>query len=251
MAKQLSVMMITKNAEEMLERSLESVSGLADEVVIIDDYSVDKTKEIAKRFGCRYYLHHDVDLGRQRRYGIEKTTCKWVLVLDADETVSYSLYKQIKRVVNKKNNTYNGYFIQFQNHYLGRQIQFGGESYKKLWFIRKAYVTINPSLIHETFHLKRGKIGLLKGKIFHYSYRSIIQMYQKFTDYALRQAKQRSKKGEKTNLKKIFLNPAHMFWARFVEDDGYKDGFFRIPLDLGFAYMEFLTYFSMLFSKKK
>jgi len=43
------------------------------------------------------------------------------------------------------------------------------------------------------------------------------------------------------------MYPAHMFWARFIKDKGYKDGFFRIPLDLGFACMEFITYFSMLF----
>ena len=67
-------------------------------------------------------------------------------------------------------------------------------------------------------------------------------MYCKFTRYALNDAKQKSIKGEKTSLKKIIMYPMHMFWSRFIEDKGYKDGLFRIPLDLGFAYMEFVTY---------
>ena len=76
-------------------------------------------------------------------------------------------------------------------------------------------------------------------------------MYGKFTDYALREAKIKKEKGERTSLRKIFFHPAHMFWARFVEDEGYKDGLFRIPLDLGFAYMEFLTYITLPFISLK
>ena len=75
-------------------------------------------------------------------------------------------------------------------------------------------------------------------------------MYKKFTDYAIRNASEKLKKGEKTSIKKIFIYPVHMFWARFIKDKGYKDGFFRMPLDIGFAYMEFLTYFLLIFKKK-
>ena len=76
-------------------------------------------------------------------------------------------------------------------------------------------------------------------------------MYKKFTDYAIREAKQRRLNGESTSLKKIVMYPPHMFWARFIKDEGYRDGLFRIPLDLGFAYMEFLTYMTMLFLPKQ
>ena len=70
-------------------------------------------------------------------------------------------------------------------------------------------------------------------------------MYKKFTAYAFWEAKDKFKSGERSSLKKLILYPVHMFWARFIKDKGYKDGYFRIPLDLGFAYMEFLTYASL------
>ena len=71
-------------------------------------------------------------------------------------------------------------------------------------------------------------------------------MFIKFTDYAIREAKQKARKHEKSSLKKIFLYPLHMFWARFFKDKGYRDGIRRIILDAGFAYMELLTYSALL-----
>ncbi|PIZ67364.1 hypothetical protein COY12_02075 [Candidatus Roizmanbacteria bacterium CG_4_10_14_0_2_um_filter_33_96] len=58
-------------------------------------------------------------------------------------------------------------------------------------------------------------------------------------------AKEKYLSGEKSSFKKVFIYPIHMFWARFITDKGYEDGLFRIPLDLGFAYMEFVTYFML------
>ena len=72
-------------------------------------------------------------------------------------------------------------------------------------------------------------------------------MFSKFTDYGVRMAREKYLAGEKSSLRKIFLNPPHMFWARFVEDKGFEDGLFRIPLDLLFAYMEFIMYVSLAF----
>ena len=130
---------------------------------------------------------------------------------------------------------------------MGRPVNRGGEDYKMLRLFRKDSVLITPALVHEGFRLKKEEVGMLKSKILHYSYRSLTQMYAKFTNYAVREAKQKAEKREKTSLKKIFFYPLHMFWARFIEDRGYKDGIFRIPLDVGFAYMELLTYILLWF----
>jgi len=266
MKSKLSLLMITKNAEELLAKSLESCRGLVDEVILVDNRSTDSTCDIAKKYGAKIYLNSEQDLGKQRAFGLKKVTNEWVLVLDADEVILEGLRREIlhlkisnfqfpisKQVSNSNSQTsnYSGFYIPFQNHFLGRPVNYGGENYKKLWLFRKDAVAIEPAQVHEEFKLKKGRPGVLKHKIFHYSYRSLRQTLGKFSDYAIREARQKSKKGEKTSLKKIILYPMHMFWARFVEDKGYKDGIFRIPLDLGFAYMEFLTYFLMLFIKNK
>jgi len=242
----LSVLMITKNAEEILDQSLASVKEIADEIIIIDDNSHDKTVTIAKEYQARIFVHHEPDLGKQRAYGLTKTTNDWVLIIDSDEIVTEKLRQEIK-ILLKNKPKHNGYLIPFQNHFIGKKISHGGEDYKKMILFRKTLGKIDPALVHEKYLLTSGKPGILKGKIYHYSYRNLYKMYVKFTDYAIREARQKSINGEKTNLKKIFLYPVHMFWARFIKDSGYKDGLFRIPLDLGFAYMEFVTYFTMIF----
>lgn len=251
MRTKLSLLMITKNAEELLEKSLQSCIGLVDEIVVVDHHSKDKTRDIVKKYGVKLYLNKEDDLGKQRKYGLKKVTGEWVLVLDSDEVVSDDLKKEIVSLFHGSIVKKNGYLIPFQNHFLGRPVNYGGENYKKLWLFRKDAVDIKPKLVHEQFMLKKGKPGILKNKIYHYSYRSFRQMFRKFTDYAIREAKQRVRKGEKAGWKKIILYPPHMFWARFIKDSGYKDGLFRIPLDLGFAYMEFLTYFLMLFFERE
>ena len=247
MVTNLSLLMITQNAEELLEKSLRSCIGLADEIVVVDNYSKDKTRDIAKKYGVKLYLNKEDDLGKQRAFGLEKVTGNWVLVLDSDEFVSKGLKAEIISLLHGSIVKQDGYLIPFQNHFLGRRVNYGGENYKKLWLFRKDAISISPALVHERFELKKGRIGELKNKIYHYSYRTFWQTFRKFTDYAAREAKQKIRNGEKTGWKKIIFYPQHMFWARFIKDRGYKDGLFRMPLDLGFAYMELLTYMLLWF----
>jgi len=237
--------MITKNVQKTVENSLLSVKNLVDEIIVVDDSSSDNTVEIAKKHGAKVFIHKEESLGKQRAYGLNKATNDWVLTLDSDEIISPKLKAEIKSKVKSERLKIEGFYIPFQNHFLGRPIKFGGESYKKLILFNKNKVKIDPLLVHEKF-IVRGETGILKNKIIHHSYRSLPQMFKKFTDYAVKEAKQKSSNQEKSSLKKVLLYPLHMFWARFIKDQGYKDGLFRIPLDIGFAYMEFLTYFLLL-----
>lgn len=240
--------MITKNAEELLGRSLASTKPVADEVVIVDDGSTDQTLSVAKQYGARIYTHYEPDLGKQKAYALSRARGEWALVLDADELLSPQLQKEIKTLMGKRRDENNGYCIPYQNHFLGKPLRYGGENYAMVRLVKKSYATFFPSLVHERLTVKGNKIGKLRGKIYHYSYRSLGQVFRKFTDYALREAREKKKKGIKTNLLHVFTYPVHMFWSRFITDRGYKDGLYRIPLDLGFAYMEFVTHWYLLFS---
>lgn len=242
--------MITKNAADVLEKSLYSIKELADEIIIVDNYSKDQTLNIAKKYSAKIYLNREKDFGKQKALGQSKAIYEWILALDSDEIVSKELSREIKVLLSQKNIQYDGFYIKYQNHFLGKKIYFGGESYQKLRLFRKSIAVIKPAMVHEEFFLKSKNIGNLKHKIFHYSYRSISQIYIKFTIYSIKEARKKIAKGDNTNLEKIVLYPPHMFWCRYVKEKGYRDGIFRIPLDLGFAYMEFLSYFLMIFIKK-
>jgi hypothetical protein len=228
----LSVVIIVKKNDDLAKKNLASVRRLADEIVILsdDDYLKD-------------------DLGKKRKLALSKVKSEWVLALDSDEMVTPALAKEIKKAINSSQ--YDAYLIPYQNHFFGKPINHGGENYKVLRLFKKDAVTIKPSLVHEKYEVKKGKVGELKNKMNHFSYRSILQVFKKFTDYAGREARQKMRKGEQSSIKKLILYPIHMFWARFIEDKGYKDGLFRIPLDLMFAYMEFMTYFLILTHRKK
>ena len=247
MKKNLSVLMITKNAAETLEKSLASIKKIAGEIIIVDSRSTDRTVEIAKNYLAKVYVREFSDIGKQRIFGLSKATGKWVLILDCDEIVSEKLMKEIKLKIENYKLKINAYYIPYQNFFLNKPLQYGGEDYKMLRFFRRIKLSIKPSLVHNRIEVKDQKVGYLKGKIFHHSYRSFLQMFLKFTDYGVRMAKEKYFAGERSSFKKIFFYPAHLFWARFISDKGYEDGLFRIPLDLLFAYMESVTYITLFF----
>jgi len=242
----LSVLIPTKNNEDTLTASLDSINFPNSEIIVVDSNSNDKTLLLAKKYTNKIFNYSDLNMGKKRQYALSKGKGDWVLILDADEELTKELVVEITKLINSPTK-YDAYYINFNTHLFGRRLKYGGENYSMLRLIRKNYAFITPDLVHEKYISKSKKISSLKGRINHYSYRTLLQMYSKFTDYAIREAKQQAKNKEKTSLKKIFLYPVHMFWARFIKDKGYKDGLFRIPLDLGFAYMEFLTYVSLPF----
>ena len=255
----LSALILTQNSEETIRATLESIKKIADEVVIVDGYSKDKTIEIVHKVYkvnkvCKVYKKKFTEIGKQRQYGLKKCTGSWVLILDSDEIISSQLREEIRlKIKNEKLKIEeNAFWVPFQSYYLGKLLEHGGERYHQLRLFRREALKILPSLIHNKFEIVNNKIGYLRKRIIHHSYRSLKQIFNKFTDYGIRMAKEKYYAKEKSSLKKIIFYPLHMFWARFIKDKGYKDGMFRIPLDIGFMYMEWLIYISLfIFNRKK
>jgi len=241
MIRELGVLIITKNSAETLDSCLMSIKDLTSEIVVVDSDSTDSTLEITKQYNVGILQFSTDDLGKKRAYGLKKMKSDWILMLDADEIISLTLKLELQELMKKKR-LMDGYLIPYQNHFLNQKLNYGGENYEMIRLFKKDKALIRSALIHEKVKLKTRRLGKLNGKIYHYSYRNIRQIYLKFTDYARREVEKKIKKGEKSSFCKIFLYPFHMFWARFVKDKGYKDGLWRLPLDIGFAYMECLTY---------
>ncbi len=245
----LSCILITKNAAETLARTLSSVTGLADEIIVADDRSTDATVEIAESYGSHVIHSPEPSEGKQRVVSLQAAHGEWVLCLDSDEVVSPELRKEIEEILSssrRHSHQPTGYLVPYTNFFLGRPVRHGGESYQALRLFRRDAVKVDLQPIHATFQLIRGTSGVTTGTLYHYSYRSLTQLFRKFTQYSYREAARKHAAGERSGLKHITLYPVHMFYARFIEDKGYNDGLHRIPLDIAFAYMEFLTYWLLL-----
>ncbi|MBI2404631.1 glycosyltransferase family 2 protein [Candidatus Gottesmanbacteria bacterium] len=244
----LSVVMITNNAGEVIGGALASIHGLWSELLINDDASTDGTRRIAERYGAKIFTLKNKNLGERKQWLITKARGDWVLILDGDERVSKELGQEIKKVISH-NDTIRGYHIPYQNYVFGKPVYWGGERYSKVRLFRRGYGKITPLQLHEEVIVK-GEVGTLQGVIHHHSFRTPIQLFSKFTNYARIAAKEKKRHGETLSLAKLFLYAPHMFWARFIKEKGYKDGWRGFVLAFAFAYMEGLTYAMLLWGKR-
>lgn len=251
----LSIVVITKNAGGVIEGSLKSIEGLWDELLVDDHGSTDETREIVEKYGGKIISSENKNLGERKQLLIEKAKGDWVLLLDSDERVSKELCAEIKKITKGKRSSQKkshqlaldtvGYQVPYQNYVFGKPVNYGGEKYSKIRLFAREYGRVSPFPIHEEV-IVSGPVSKLSGVIYHHSYRTLTQLFIKFTRYAWIASLEKKKIGEKVSAKKLFFYGPHMFWTRFINERGYKDGWRGLVLAFAFAYMEGLTYAMLL-----
>ncbi len=176
----LSVVIITYQEEENIARCLDSVKALADEIVVVDSNSPDRTVEICRSYNCRVFTHDFEGYGKQKQFAVDQASNDWVLSLDADEVVTSELKTEIHNLLQKENGTAAGYQIPMSFCFMGRILKHAQTYHLRLFIRRKGHFTTVP--VHEEFVVE-GPIGKLKGKLIHYSYRDISHHLQKINVY--------------------------------------------------------------------
>ena len=119
----LSVGIITYNEENRIGRTLDSIKEIADEIIIVDSESEDKTVEIAKSKGAKVFVEKWKGYGLQKNSVLEKCKGEWILLIDADEVISLKLKKKIKNIIDNRNNEYNVYKIKLRNICFKKEIK--------------------------------------------------------------------------------------------------------------------------------
>lgn len=122
---QLSVAIITRNEERNLERCLNALQGVADEIVVVDSYSTDGTVDICRRYGCKVTLREFQGFGSQRQYAVGLTTHKYVLCIDADEVLDETLRRHIM-ALKETGFEHRVYKITIQNYFCGEPLSHSG-----------------------------------------------------------------------------------------------------------------------------
>ena len=212
----LSVILITKNEEVDLPVCLESVS-FADEIVIVDNGSTDRTQEIAQHYGAAFYIEEWLGFGPQKNLSLSKATCDWVLSIDADEVVPEKLALEIQQVF--QNPTHVGYEIPRTTTFCGKKVRFGDWGRDKvLRLFKRGVGEFTNDQLHERVVVE-GTIGCLKNVMIHNSVISLEDAKEKMMSYAVISAKERN-----GSLLKAITRGFWTFFRSYILLFGWLDG---------------------------
>ena len=227
-------MIAAKNEELMLPGCLKSVE-FADEVIVIDDYSNDNTRQIAKKFGAKVFKRRLDGFATQKNFGITKSSNDWVLIVDADERVEDSLIKEISAI--KSNSKYSAYDIPRKNFIKGKWLKHGGlyPDYQRR-LINKNHCKYGTREVHEIMDVN-GSTARLRGNIIHYTYSTYKEYYTKVKKYAVLEAQWTTNRPRFVSIPKAFV-------VRYFVEKGYKDGI------SGFVSAVLMSYYQLLIWKK-
>jgi len=238
----LSVIIITQNEERNIERCLRSVVW-ADEIIIVDSFSTDRTLEIAKRFTQHIYQFAYPGYSKQVQRGIDHAAGDWVFILDADEEVSSELAASIRNTICQPD-AKDGYYVNRKVKAFGKWIEHGG------WFpdwqfrlVRKDQCVAEHLEVHGAF-TTHGSKGKLEGLLYHYTYSTIEQYVEKMNDYTSLHVSNKLKDNPNIEVPwyKIVLSPLSYFLRMFIVKKGYKDGMHGFLLAVYSALYTLLLY---------
>lgn len=245
----LSVCLITKNEERNIKSCLDSLVGLADEVIVVDSGSTDRTCEIARVLDAKIFTHPFDDFAHQKTRAIEKASFSWVMVIDADERVTPELSKEILQYLKspEKISQVNGFYVNRLNFFLGKPIHHSGWSPDWLLRIfRKEAGRFDGRMVHESVVVS-GDTARIDGFLLHDTHPTIETFIQKNLVYARLWAQERSGTGKPSFFALLFHPPA-MFFKMYIVKLGFLDGFSGFVLAVLYSYHVFVKYL-MLFDQ--
>ncbi len=235
----ISAIVLTKNEEEDIGKCLESVSW-CDEILIIDDFSKDKTVEIAKKAGARIFNRElNSNFSSQRNFGLSRAKYDWVLFVDSDEVVGSDLKNEILKKINK-NKTADGFYIKRKDFIFGNKIQHGEFGNIKLLRLAKKGKGEWMGNVHEKWEI-RGEIDELKNPLFHYPHQSINEFLREINFYTDIRAKELFDEGTKSDFLSIILYTKIKFIQNYFIKFGFLDGTSGLVLALLMSFHSFLV----------
>lgn len=241
----ISAVIITLNEERNIERCILSLQNIADEIIVIDSFSIDKTQEICKNHDVNFIQTKWLGYSETKNYGNNLATYDYILSIDADEALSEELKKEIL-LIKQSEKIEDAYFMKRLTNYCGSWIHHCGwypDKKLRLWNKQKGKWEGN---IHEEVKMQAdASIAELKSDLLHYSYYSIqqhINQANKFTDLTAAEA---FKNAKKSSLFKIIFNPIVKFIKDYFIKLGFLDGYHGFVICTISAFATFLKYIKL------
>ena len=242
MNSKITVTIITYNEEEFIKECIESAWQVADEIIVVDSLSTDKTQEIARSLGARVYEHSFMGDGLQKDYGVQFAANDWILHMDADERLDEKMVAEIKKI--KLTDTSYDAFAFKRKNYIGARWQ-------KVWYpdymvrlYHKARCRFLPIIVHTSLSTKNYK--KLEGNIIHYSYKDLSDCILRADKYSRLDAQLFFEKQREINSWEPALHGAVSFFKFYFLKKGVFYGFDGLAASLIGGLRSFLKYAYLL-----
>lgn len=236
----LSAVVLTRNEERNIEDCLRSLSW-ADQLLVLDSNSTDRTVDLAREAGASVEQRTFVNYADQRNAALDLVQADWVFFVDADERATPELASEVRSAI--ESSAIVGWWVPRRNLIWGKWIQHAGwyPDYQLRLLKRDSarYDLARP--VHEVVVLD-GQEGWLKNSLIHHNYDTFQQFLRKQDAYATFEAQILLEKGLRPRLHSLVLQPLREFWRRYVSLQGYKDGGHGFALSCLMAYYTHVAY---------
>jgi glycosyltransferase involved in cell wall biosynthesis len=255
MSAKLSIFIIAKNEGDRIGKTLEAIKGLGDEIIVIDSGSDDDTINVAQSYGAKVIFHEWCGYGEQKRFGEDMCQNDWLLNLDADEVITRELYDEIAALFKNGEPTPQGYSFPIVETFPFEALPHKyAYALSPVRLYNKKIGRYNPSPVHDRVDLGAGTIVThLKGRVCHYSVRSLGEQIVKLNSYADAQALDLIKRGKKISPIRVIFEFPLTFLKAYIGRRHFLRGVYGFLSAMNFAYYRHLRiakYFEIKLSQK-
>jgi len=236
----ISVTIITLNEEKNIGRCLQSL-GWADEIVVLDTFSTDRTVDLCKKYTDKVFQDRWQGYGKQKNRCAQLAENNWVLNIDADEVVSRECAEAIQSLLTK-GPEHPVYQFPRRNFFGERWVRYGGwypDHISRLY--DKTRVSFSESMVHERL-IPDSPCGRVPEPLLHYSYAGMEEYIARQNRYSSLYAAEKSRNGWQAGWTHLYLRPPLVFFKNFILRQGFREGFLGVFLALSAAFYTYLKY---------
>ena len=239
----LSVILITKNEADRVERCLKSVVDIADEIIILDSGSSDATVSICQKYTNNVEITDWPGFGQQKQRALDKAKYDWVLSIDADEALDEKMQAELVALLAQDKIEKDAYKLPWGVTLHGKTLKYGRSARAVLRLFKREGARYTLDEVHETVIPKGKKIGTLKGILLHYTHRDFKHGLDKSANYAWLGSQKYFRKGKKSHgLFLALLRSCWVFFHIYILRRGFLDGSIGFIVAMRYAHGNFNKY---------